>query len=118
MGLKRRYSLKKRTHCSAVYHRGASRADRYLVLLYLRGGKDLKIGLSVSKKLGGAVVRNRIKRLLRESVRPNLAHLKPGRYVLIARRGCVDAPLAPVSRSFLSLAGKLGLLESPERAQA
>jgi hypothetical protein len=62
--------------------------------------------------------KERIKRLLRESVRPNLAHLKPGRYVLIARRGCVDAPLAPVSRSFLSLAGKLGLLESPERAQA
>jgi len=114
MGFKRRYSLKKRRDFSAVYHRGASRADRNLVIVYLRGGRDLKVGLSVSKKLGGAVVRNRIKRLLRECVRPNLPFLKPGRYILIARKGSVGADLKQLMRSFLSLAGKMGLLSERE----
>ena len=110
MGFKRRYSLKKRKEFAAVHRRGVSRADRRLVVLYLRGGKEVKVGLSVSKKLGGAVARNRIKRLLRECVRPNLSLLKPGKYVIIARQGAVSAPLSQLSGSFEGLTGKLGLL--------
>ena len=115
MGLKRRYSLKKRKDFAAVHRRGVSRADRLMVVLYLRGGKERKIGLSVSKKLGGAVTRNHIKRLLRESVRPNLAFLKPGRYVIIARQGSVTASLAQLTHSFLYLTGKMGLYVPGEK---
>lgn len=67
-----------------VYRRGKKASCRELSLLYVRN-RDKRIGFSVSKKVGVAVVRNRTKRRLRECVRPLLAQMKSGLYVFVAR---------------------------------
>ena len=72
---------------SKVYKTGKSIADRYLVLYYRKNGLDYnRIGFSVSKKVGKAVIRNRIKRLLKESFRLNFDDYNKGYdFVFIAR---------------------------------
>ena len=67
--MKRTYSLRKNSQFQYVYRRGKSCACRELVLLFVRGPR-MQVGFSVSKKVGKAVVRNRVKRRLREAFSP------------------------------------------------
>ena len=79
-----------------VYRRGRSAASRHLVVYaFTRDdrppGTPARLGLSVSRKVGGAVERNRVKRVLREQ----FAALQPGLpggidVVVIARPGCAE----------------------------
>ena len=88
--MERRYRLKKNRAFQYVYRRGHSVACRNLVML-LAPGRELKIGISVSKKVGNAVTRNRIKRRLRECFRPYLGDVKTGLYVIVARAPAAEA---------------------------
>jgi ribonuclease P protein component len=74
----------------SVYRRGKSAAGRHLVVYaFDRGeGDSPRLGLSVGKRVGGAVERNRVKRVLREEFSRIQAELTPGvDYVVIARPG-------------------------------
>lgn len=62
------YRLKKQKDFELVFKKGKRVYGKTLTLLYLPSD-ELKVGYAVSKKHGGSVVRNRIKRLLRESFR-------------------------------------------------
>ncbi|MDD3244465.1 MAG: ribonuclease P protein component [Eubacteriales bacterium] len=112
--MKRVYSLKENSAFQFVYRRGKSASNKELVLLFVRQGK-LKIGFSVSKKLGNAVTRNHIKRLLREAIRPRIPRLKCGYYVFIARGGAVQADLRSLDRSVENLLSRQRLYKEVPR---
>ena len=90
--------------------------NSYLVL-YARKNRSAtnRVGLTVSKKLGCAVVRNRVRRRLREVYRLNEDKFAPGwDIVVVARSRCVGADFNKLTQSYLSLAEKAGILVKPE----
>ena len=94
-----------------LYHT-AGFADSYLVLYARRNrlGQN-RVGITVSKKLGHAVVRNRTRRRLREIYRLNEARFQPGwDIVVVARTRAVEAPFEKLTASYLALAAKAGVL--------
>jgi ribonuclease P protein component len=84
-GLKREQRLTKSEQYTLVYNSGSTQTDRLLVLKAMHNRLDYsRYGISVSKRVGNAVVRNRVKRILREILR--LSKLCPGwDIILIAR---------------------------------
>lgn len=95
-----------------LYHTGAS-ANSFLVLYAKANKSDMnRVGITVSKKLGHAVVRNRIRRRLREIYRLNEDQFQPGwDIVVVARSRCVDADFTSLTKAYLSLAAKAGILK-------
>ena len=94
-----------------LYHTNGF-ADGYLVLYARKNRTDRnRVGITVSKKLGHAVVRNRIRRRLREVYRLNEDKFQPGwDLVVVARSRAVDAPFPKLTASYLKLAKKAGIL--------
>ena len=94
-------------------------ADGYLVL-YARKNRSQcnRVGLTVSKKLGKAHVRNRVRRRLREVYRLYEEQFQPGwDIVVVARSKAVDAEFSRLTKSYLSLAKKAGLLREKQNAE-
>ena len=116
--LQRTYSLKKNAQFKYVYRRGTSGGSHEMVMLYARANNTLKVGFSVGKKLGCAVVRNRIKRRLRAACAPLLPQMKPGLYVFIARQGVITADFNKLCRSMQYLLRKQNrLITGPKKSQ-
>ena len=102
-------TLKKNKEYRTVYSRGKSVADRHLVIYFLANNLEYcRFGFTVSKKVGNAVTRNRIRRLLKEACRLNGNHW-PGGYdlVLVARRGIVGLAYKQAEDSLLKLMKKV-----------
>lgn len=117
VSLKRCFSLKRNKQFRQVYRKGKSVACRELVLIYAKNRSDMvHVGFSVGKKLGNSVVRNRVKRRLREAFRPNLPLLLPGfDLIVIARDAARDAPFSSLADSLRYLLRKAGLFQKPKR---
>lgn len=80
-------TLKNSIQFKNVYQNGVSYANRYLVIYVLKNDlNENRIGISVSKKVGNSVIRHRIQRLIRESLRLNKSMLKIGFDIVIAAR--------------------------------
>ena len=106
----------KQNHIFRRLYRTPGAADSYMVL-YARRNREGKnrVGFTVSKKLGHAVVRNRTRRRLREVYRLNEEKFSPGwDIVVVARSRAVEAPFSALTRSYLNLAKKAGILASEE----
>ena len=87
-------------------------ADGYLVL-YARKNRtgQNRVGITVSKKLGKAHIRNRVRRRFREVYRLNEDKFLPGwDIVVVARSKSVEAPFDKLTRSYLALAKRAGIL--------
>ena len=89
-------------------------ANGYLVL-YARPNRTAtnRVGVTVGKKLGKAVVRNRVRRRIREIYRCNELRFTPGwDIVVVARSRCIDADFHKLTEASMSLAQKAGILEA------
>ena len=91
----------------------AGQANSHLVLYARpnRTGRN-RVGITTGKKLGKAVVRNRVRRRLREVYRLNEERFCPGwDIVVVARSRCITASFDKLTQSYLSLAEKAGILK-------
>ena len=80
-------SLKKNSDFQKVYRRRDSKGNRLLVMYKLKNDSDsLRIGISVSKKVGNSIVRHRLTRLIRESYRLQEERFRCGLDIIVIAR--------------------------------
>ena len=109
-------SALKLNHIFRRLYATSGHANSFLVL-YARKNHSAtnRVGVTVSKKLGCAVVRNRVRRRLREVYRLNETRFTPGwDIVVVARSRCTAASFEKLTAAYLSLAEKAGILEAAQ----
>lgn len=111
--LQKKYRLKRKSEIQLLFKKGKSVATPYLIMYYHKRDKtgEPRIAFAVSKKLGNAVARNRIKRLLREGVRPYVDHIdKDYDIIFLARAKIKGISLGDVERNISNLLSRKHLL--------
>ena len=107
-----RCTIKKNSDFRRLYKKGKSAVNAYLAV-YCRKNRseENRMGYTVSPKLGHAVVRNRVRRRLREIARLNAPRLKRGWDIVVVARGrCVEAPYRKLEEAYLNACERLDLL--------
>lgn len=111
--MKRGFRLSKPADFKRVRRLGKSYAHPFLVLITLPNelGK-VRVAVSAGRAVGGAVLRNRAKRLLRAAIQPELERIKAGQdIVLIARDGIRERTSTEVNNALKGLLQKATLIE-------
>ncbi len=109
----RAFSLGRNKQFTYVYRRGKSFPSRRMVLIYLRA-KEMKVGFSVSAKVGNSVMRNKVRRRMREDFRLLRPELVNGKYIFIARTSAAGAPYPEMAREMRSLLKRAKLFASQQ----
>lgn len=110
--LKRINRLKKRYQFNYVYKSGEHFSGEHIVL-YVASSKtkNIKVGLAVTKKVGHAVVRNKVRRRLREIIKTQVPNLKQNNNIIVvARDNITEASFEKLSNEFLKLIKKANLI--------
>ena len=111
-------SIKNNYEFRRLYAKGRSAVSPTLVIYMRRTKRSVnRVGFTVTTKLGKAVVRNKIRRRLREIYRLNEHRLSAGLDLVVVARGrSVNAPYQTLEKDFLSCCGKLGLFAEADKA--
>ena len=105
--------LKKRKEFNYIYRKGESTSVKYVTLFCSNTPKRiLKVGFSVSKKIGKAYIRNKVKRQMRAIVRELIPNLQNNiAYVFVAKSGIDTLSFTELKDCILSVVKKSGKLE-------
>lgn len=103
--------LRNKKDFSALYNKGRSVGERYVVLFYKKNGKPFnRTAFLASKKVGKSVVRNRARRLMKESYRALQSSLPIGYdFIFIARKTICNRKCADVKKSIEAAIRKSGI---------
>lgn len=111
-------SLKKNSHFQRVYKNGRSKASKYLVVYWLDNKNIYSVnryGITISKKIGNAVVRNKIKRRIKEILRKwdDNDYIKSGfDIVIITRKPVINLNYHQIKDDLKRLLYKCALIDS------
>lgn len=117
MGIPRANRLRRNSDFGRVRASGRSWANRWLVLAAVANDLGhVRVGITASRRLGGAVVRSRMRRLVREAVRPWLGQISGGwDLVFIARAPLAGASFKKVDWAVAQLLRRAGLVAKVKR---
>ncbi|BEU88992.1 ribonuclease P protein component [Selenomonas sp. TAMA-11512] len=105
--------IKRRADFQRVYQKGKTFSNR-MIVIYVFRSDDLfgRVGFAAGKKLGSAPVRNRVKRLLRESYRLHREDIKDGYAILlVGRKAATAAKCQDVERALVDVLRRAKLLK-------
>lgn len=109
MKLPRNRIVKKNKEIQEIYRGGKSYVTRYFIFyLFRTADEPIRVAVAAGKKLGNAVVRNRVKRRLREVFRLNQADLPiNGQVLIVGRKPILDAEYEEIENAFLTICRKI-----------
>ena len=114
--MQKQYRLKKRAAFTYAYKKGERVSCGNLLLFCAKSREGLKIGLSVTKKVGNAVTRNRVKRLLREAIGRVQSRIDDGYlYVIVAHPEIVSDDFVTICEAVESAFLKAGKLAAGDK---
>ena len=119
--MKKKFRIKKNEEFQRVFHEGESFANRkFVVYILQKEDQDyFRIGLSVSKKIGNAVTRVRIKRYIRQAFLELNSQVREQRdYVVIARKPAADMAFNEVKSSLIHVLKRGKALKSPSKKES
>lgn len=110
-------TIKKNYEFRRLYNRGKNKVSPYLALYAIEKKQGpRRLGITVSTKVGCAVIRNRVRRRIREAFRLNEAKFADSvDIIVVARVRAGLATYAQIEKSLLSLAEELGILVGDEK---
>ncbi|MCG7419250.1 ribonuclease P protein component [Macrococcus epidermidis] len=99
--MEKAYRIKKNDDFQKVYKQGKSVANKQFIIYRLRNQENehFRLGISVSKKIGNAVTRNRIKRAIRESFTRHKQDIIKDDFIVIARNPSKDMTVEEIHKS-------------------
>ncbi len=103
--------LRKNKHFRYIYKHGETKTYKVLTVTFVETKfKTIKVGFSVSKKIGKSVVRNKVKRRLRESFVSLQRNIKPNRnYIFTAKQGIENLDFHEIRQNMMEILKKNGL---------
>ena len=104
--LKKKLRLTKNKEFTYIYRRGMKIKGRYFSIYAIRGSQEMKIGFSLSKKVGNAVVRNLFKRRLHEIFKELIPGMKLNKYVVVASPYIREASYQELKEDIKTTLGK------------
>lgn len=118
--MQRRYRLRHASDLERLREQGQDFHHPLLVLLIRANGRpDSRFAFSASRQIGGATVRNRVKRLMRESVRRLQGQIEGGWDCLfIARPGAAEGSLAQIEAAMNQVLDRAEVLKKDEHSQS
>lgn len=100
--MKKSYRVKSDKDFQAIFSQGQNVANRKFVVYRLAKKQDhYRVGLSVGKKIGNAVMRNAIKRKLRHVLMELAPNLRHDDFVVIARKGVEELDYHEIKRNLI-----------------
>jgi ribonuclease P protein component len=107
----RSYSLKRHKEFRYTYARGRVQSLPLYTLVYAKSrNESVRIGFSVSKRIGNAVQRNRAKRRMRAGLSPMLPHISGGfNVIFVAKPDVLNAPFSELQKQMETLLRRAGL---------